>query len=356
MTAIAAFAALAAHFLGAAERFRGLGSPFNAHLSAAVADDPELLALAAEAAPGQVPAFMLLGAVHDLLLARPDLELAAYYPSIAAEPRAREGLFPAFQTFCREHGHAVAERVRTRRMQMTTAGRAALLLPAMVHVADATGEPLAILEIGASAGVLTLFDRYCYETGAGTLGDPRAPRISGCAFAGAPPPRLPIVGRRAGVDLAPIDPNDPRARRWLMALLPPDWTREREALRACLDLRAATPLEVLAGDALELVPQMLAGTDDPVCVFHANCLYQWPGPQVQALEEALREASRGRVLHRLGLELLGPRSAPVPERARLPGAPPLTYEILHTTYRDGERRARRLAVHDGFGRRGVWLA
>lgn len=355
MTAIAAFAALAAHFLGAAERFRWLGSPFNAHLSAAVADDPELLALAAEAAPGQVPAFMLLGAVHDLLLARPDLALATYYPSIAAEPRAREGLFPAFQAFCREHGHAVAELLRTRRMQMTTAGRAALLLPAMVHVADAAGEPLAILEIGASAGVLTLFDRYCYDCDGRSLGDPRAPRISGCAFAGAPS-RIPIVGRRAGVDLAPIDPNDPRARRWLMALLPPDWTREREALRACLELRAATPLEVLAGDALELVPQMLAGIDGPVCVFHANCLYQWSGPQVQALEEALREASRGRVLHRLGLELLGPRSAPVPARAEVASAPPLTYEVLHTTYRDRERRERRLALHDGFGRRGVWLA
>lgn len=355
MTAVAALAGLAAHFLGAAERFRWLGSPFNAQLCVSIAADPELLALAAEAPPRQVPAFMLLGAVHDLLLARPDAALAAYYPSITSAPRERSGLCPAFRAFCHAHADTIAARLRTRRMQLTTAGRAALLLPAMAHVARAAGEPLAILEIGASAGVLLLFDRCHYAYADGALGDPRGPRISGCTFTGAPV-KVPIVGRRVGVDLEPVDPSDPVGRRWLMALLPPDWTHEREALRACLELRAATPLEIHTGDALELVPRLLAGIDGPVCVFHANCVYQWSAPQVHALEATLRAASRGRVLHRLGLELLGPGSTPVPAHAQPPGEPPLTYEVLHTVYRDGARDERRLAVHDGFGRRGVWLA
>ncbi len=351
--------ALAAHFRGSAERFRWMGSPFNQRLSAACAEAPDILELAACAKVGQPPSFLLFGAVHDLLLERPDAPLARHYPSIVERPLAPEGLFPAFRAFCRERRDEVSAIVRTRTVQLTTAGRAALVLPAVAHVARMAGEPLSLIEIGASAGVLTLFDHYRHDYGAaGACGEPGAPLCGRCEFRDMPPlPReMPRIARRAGVDLRPIDPRSPSERRWLEAMLPPDWTEERRALSACLGLRARTPLDILAGDALDLVPELLASTPDPILVLHANCLYQWPAPLHHALEVVLREASRARTLHRLGLELCGSSFTSALPPPAVTGDPPLTYETLHTSYRDGERSESRLAVHDGFGRQAVWLA
>lgn len=351
--------ALAAHFRGSAERFRWMGSPFNERLSAACAEAPDVLELAACARVGQPPSFLLFGAVHDLLRERPDSPLARHYPSIAERPLPPEGLFPAFRAFCRERRDEVSAIVRERTVQLTTAGRAALVLPAMAHVARVAGEPLSLIEIGASAGVLTLFDHYRYDYGAGrVLGEPGAPSWAGCEFSGMPPlPReMPRIARRAGIDLRPIDPRSPTERRWLEALLPPDWTEERRALVACLDLRAATPLDMRVGDALDVLPELLAIMPDPVVVLHANCLYQWPAPLHHALEMELGEASRGRTLHRLGLELTGSSFTSALPPPAVTGDPPLTYEIVHTVYRDGDRSESRLASHDGFGRQAVWLA
>ena len=351
--------ALAAHFEGSAERFRWMGSPFNARLSAACAGAPDLLELAGCAAAGQPPSFLLFGAVQELLFLQPETPLARYYPSIAEAPLSPDGLFPAFRGFCRERPEEVAAIVRTRTVQLTTAGRAALVLPAMTHVAARAGGPLSLIEIGASAGVLTLFDRYRYDYGlAGTRGEPGAPLCGRCEFRGMPPlPReIPRIARRVGVDLRPIDPRSPAQRRWLQALLPPDWTEERRALLACLDLRAGAPLDVRAGDALDLVPELVASMPDPVVILHANCLYQWPAPLHHALEIQLAEASRGRTIHRVGLELVGASPTSALRPPGLTGDPPLTYETLYTVYRDGERSEERLAVHDGFGKVAVWLA
>lgn len=351
--------ALAAHFKGSAERFRWMGSPFNERLASACAAAPDVLELSACAAPGQPPSFLLFGAVHDLLLTWPDTPLARYYPSIAHAPLSPEGLFPAFQAFCRERREEVAAIVRTRKVQLTAAGRAALVLPAMAHVAAVTGEPISLIEIGASAGVLTLFDHYRHDYGPrGERGEPGAPLCGRCEFRDMPPlPReMPRVGRRAGIDLQPIDPRDPAQRRWLLALLPPDWTDERRALSACLDLRAGTGLEIIAGDALDRLPELLADMPDPAVILHANCLYQWPAPLHHALEIELCEASRGREIHRIGLELIGASPTSTLPHPALTGDPPLTYETLHTTYRNGQRTEERLAVHDGFGKMAVWLA
>jgi hypothetical protein len=111
-----------------------------------------------------------------------------------------------------------------------------------------------------------------------------------------------------------------------------------------------------AGDALDLLPDLLASMPDPVVVLHANCLYQWPAPLHHALEIELEEASRGRTIHRIGLELVGASPTSSLPPPVLSGDPLLTYETLHTVYRDSQRSEERLAKHDGFGKVAVWIA
>ena len=115
---------------------------------------------------------LLFACVHDLLLAgRPDVGLASFYPDLVAEPDRGDPM-PAFRAFTAAHADELAELLVTRSTQTNEIGRCALLLPAFGIVADEVG-PLAHLDVGASAGLNLLLDRYhyTYEPG-GELGEP----------------------------------------------------------------------------------------------------------------------------------------------------------------------------------------
>jgi hypothetical protein len=160
---------LAGHLLRYAEGMRA-SSPLYGRLLLGAAGDPVLLALAGAARWDQRAALLLLAAAHYLLLrsVKPRLPLAAYYPSIVG-PAARCGdPVPAFRRFCLERQGQIRELVATRRVQTNEVGRCACLLPAFTLAAGmAGGRPLALVEVGASAGLNLLFDRYAYDYGDG---------------------------------------------------------------------------------------------------------------------------------------------------------------------------------------------
>src|SRR5262245_47143202 len=73
-----------------------------------VADDAELLAIAARAQAGQTPVNMMFAAVQYLLLRGEGGELAAHYPALSGCPapsfeRSRTEVFPVFRALCLEH-------------------------------------------------------------------------------------------------------------------------------------------------------------------------------------------------------------------------------------------------------------
>jgi hypothetical protein len=348
-------AEMAGYFRMAAERFTETGSPLYAALARGCADDVDLLALAAHAPNGQLPFYLLFGAVQFLLLQRPDQPLAGFY-SLRPALIEFEQAFGAFRAFCLEHIREIVAIMRSRTVQMTTVSRAALLVPSMALVADEAGEPLSLIEVGCSAGLLSLFDHYRYDFGAaGCVGNSQGIAISGAGFRGLSRVSkvLPRIGRRWGIDLCPIDPNDVAERRWIESLIPPDWSDERRQLAAALDYRARTPLETITGDALAEVPKLLADIPGPVCIFHAHCLYQWPPDKRDVFDEMLRNLGQVRTLHRLSMEYTDPRWAALIE-PRQPD-PRLPFELIYSVFRDGRQSARRLACYDGYGRDVAWL-
>ena len=92
---------LAGHFLRYAEGVRA-SSPLYGRLLLAVAEDPDLLALAGAARRDQPAGLLLLAAVHYLLLrgGEPLPLLAAYYPSIVGAATRADDPAPAFRRFC----------------------------------------------------------------------------------------------------------------------------------------------------------------------------------------------------------------------------------------------------------------
>ncbi|HEY3813463.1 MAG TPA: DUF2332 domain-containing protein [Caulobacteraceae bacterium] len=315
-------------------------APLFAAFHRFIAEDDELFELADEAQPDQLSARMLVSAVHYLLLGDPSDPLAKYFPSITANPLAAEDSGPAFKAFCRAHRDEIVDILHTRTLQTTNTDRAAQALFAINEVAKTAGEPLSLIEVGCSAGLLTLFDHYAYDFGNGEiLGSPDAAvTVGSFRFLGAAPARpdhLPKITSRVGLDLNPVAVEDPAARRWILACAVSDQVDKFQELKRALEYRARTPLEVVAGDAIQTLPAALAKMDGPVCVFHSRCLYQWPTAAQEAFSAMLRDLGATRTIHRVGIEANG-------DQVYSDESEGSVSEIVHTVYRGGKSETRLL--------------
>src|SRR5712691_3822934 len=147
--------ALAQRFVRFADQECGAYAPFYDRLARGIAGDPELLTVAAHTRSGQQAPLLLLAAVHYLLLGGADHALGAFYPSVTHRTAAPPGdPMPAFRAFCRDHRDALIELVSTGLVQPNEPRRCTFLLPAFATVARlAGGRPLALIEVGASAGL-----------------------------------------------------------------------------------------------------------------------------------------------------------------------------------------------------------
>lgn len=257
-------------------------SPLYARLAQGIAADPGLQALAATARSSPVP-HLFMGAVQYLLADQPSDPLAAFYPSLTATPNREADPYPAFRAFCLAHHEEISEILRTRRVQTNEVRRCATLLPAFGLVGQrAVLRPLALIEIGTGAGFNLLWDHYGYDYGAaGRAGDPQAALQLACEVRGnlmPPIPRyFPPIASRLGIDLNPLDVRDPAAVRWLRALIWPEHAERRALLDQALAAVQADPPELRAGDAVDLLPGVLADLPANVlpCVFHSYTLNQF---------------------------------------------------------------------------------
>jgi hypothetical protein len=307
-----AFNALAQRFERFAQRECHV-SPLYERLSFGIVEDPELLAIAAQAQPGQPVPNLFLAAVHFLLLQGRQHALTAYYPSLSPATPLATDPYPSFHAFCLEHREKILELISTRLVQTNEVRRCACLLPAFaVVVAHRHGRPLALVEIGASAGLNLLWDRYGYDYREGRrYGDPRSPVQIGCTLRGNRLPLLPValppVATRIGIDLNPIDVCDPDAALWLRALVWPDEVGRGELLQQALQIAQQNPPRLLAGNALERLPEVLATIPDDqiLCVFHTHTINQFPAEARAILAALLMEHAIERDFYRVSIEWLG---------------------------------------------------
>ncbi len=225
-------------------------SPFSASLNRRIAESPEIIALLQSAPEEQQLPVLLLAAVHSLVLAEPDLELAAWYPTATADPIDTDP-FPAFERLCAERADDIRAIVSVRFTQTNEVGRCALFLP-MLRRLDIEVGPLSIVDVGTSAGLNLHLDRYEYRySPGGTVGGP-SPVLIECATRGAVPvpPGLPRITGRLGIDQHPIDLSHPDEARWLMACVWPDQPDRFARIRAAIDIAREHPPEIRRTDAV----------------------------------------------------------------------------------------------------------
>jgi hypothetical protein len=161
---------------------------------------------------------------------------------------APEASFDVWSRWLAAHASEVVAEASARSLQTNEPQRCAALLPALSTVDG----PIALLEVGASAGLCLYPDRYSYRYSHGVDLDPPAGTsavVLDCAVTGDPPLRMPEVVWRAGIDLSPLDAGDPLDRRFLTSLVWPGETGRADRISAALDVAAADPPLLIEGDA-----------------------------------------------------------------------------------------------------------
>lgn len=278
------------------------GSPLYERLSYGIADDPELLALAAHAGPGQAPPNLIFAATHYLLLAGAEHPLATHYPSVVTDRPPGGDPVEHFRAFCLERRDSVRTLLETRLIQTHVIRRAACLLPGFVHVGElGGGRPLSLVDVGASAGLHLLWDRYCCDYGRGIRAGPiDSPVRIDCELRGdhGAPLRqpLPAVAERIGVDLNPIDIHDEDALLWLRALIWPEHADRRQLLDTALALAREDPPRVVAGDVVDELPAILKGVrrDTTLCLSSGAALHQLSDESREMVWALLSRQARSR--------------------------------------------------------------
>jgi hypothetical protein len=249
----------------AAQEARGV-SPTYERLSLAVADNEELLALL-DTLPENKRQPNLLYGVARFLGGPVDTE-------------------DAFLDYAITNWPSIAPQLRTRATQTNEAGRCAVLLPVLASLP----QPLALLEVGVSAGLCLYPDQYAYRYGDHQLG--ACEPVLDCEAEGLQPPTTrPNVVWRAGIDLNPLDVTDPQDVAWLEALIWPEHTARRARLRAAAKIAAHDPPHLVRGDLADDLPALAAQApkDATLVVFHTSVLYQVPKPRRDAFTAAVRE-------------------------------------------------------------------
>lgn len=225
-------------------------SPLYEHLCEGVADDPEMLDF-------------LVG--QPVPKRQPNLLLAAVRVAIGLQPDYRH-----FRAAVLEHRDEVAALMQSRRTQTNEPWRCAALLPILC----ALPQPLALLEVGAAAGLCLLADHYGYDYGQGRVGADEV--VFPCVpYGDVPVPgELPLVAWRAGIDLEPIDLDDERSVTWLEALVWPEEADRLERLRAAIAIARRERPCLVRANLLDALPKLAlqAPPDATLVVFHTAVL------------------------------------------------------------------------------------
>lgn len=273
---------LSRYFLSFAKKECKGSSPLYEHLSLKIAEDNDLLEISANAQEGQPVPNLFLSAVHNLLLKGSKHPLKQYYPSLAANPKSYKSSFITFKDFCLEYRNEIESILKTRLVQTNEVGRCAYLYPAFCTVYQISQRPLALMEIGTSAGLQLLWDKFSYSYGAMNMYGNKNSKLDITAeIRGKRIPPLhstPPVSMRVGFDLNTIDLNDEDEKLWLKSLIWPEHKERMVMFEKAASYIDTTPVNLVEGDAISLLSKYVEKIpqDSVICIFHTHVANQIP--------------------------------------------------------------------------------
>ncbi|RID92717.1 DUF2332 family protein [Gemmobacter lutimaris] len=284
---------LPAAFAEQAANCAALGSPFMErlmrHLAAHWPDDTALAQHFA-AWPGEIGPrgaslpLRLASGLHALVLSGQNAELAAAYPGGSGG-----NLAAAVDRALHRHDAFLA-RWCDRAPQTNEIRRSAALIAVAHWLTARHGLPITLSELGASAGLNLMFDRYALEIGGHCFGPANAVLQLVPEWQGSlPPVAKPVITDRRGVDLAPLRAGRPEDELRLLSCLWPDQAERLARTRAALKVQSAM---VDQADAVDWLEQRLA-TPRPgqLHLIYHTIAWQYFPAEAQARGSRLLEAA-----------------------------------------------------------------
>lgn len=293
-------------------------SPLYAHLSQYVSTDRELLKLVLEADRATQVSNLLFGAVHYLLLNGEDHPLRAFYASLTAHPKSPEDAPSLFRNFSISYAKEIRQLVGTRKVQTNEVQRCTGLLPAFLLVEQRNPKkPLSLLEIGSSAGLHLLWDKYGYHyEPLGPIGRVDSPVQLHCSLVGEKLPDISDVmlriESRIGIDINPIDVENHDEVRWIRALIWPEHTDRAALFERASAIARGNPPHIVAGNAADVLlstAETVPG-DTALCIFHSYTLNQCPEHIHHQIVRDIEEIAKSRDVFRISLEWYGGQRQP----------------------------------------------
>lgn len=198
-----------------------------------------------------------------------------------------------------EHRKFLAEFVREQGVQTNEVQRSWLLVPLFLRVAQRTGaEAFDLIELGSSAGLNLVWDRYRCLYQAGEWGPRNAPLTLSAEERKPVPEALlglePRVRSRIGVDRNPIDVTDDEGARLLKCFVWAGQEERLERLDRAIEALRGDPPELFRGDMVAELPGLLAGrADDALTVVFATAsLGYLPDESVAEVRSSLEGAGK----------------------------------------------------------------
>jgi hypothetical protein len=252
-------------YRGFADREARDVSPLYEEFALGAAKDADVLAFLNSLPEAKRQPNLLFGAVKYLTGVMPD--------------------YGAFHAFVVGHQDDLRDLMSVRSTQTNEPGRCAVLLPLLA----ALTQPIALLEVGASAGLCLLPDRYGYDYGGRRVGPADSPVTFPCDPRGSVPvpEALPEVAWRLGVDLHPLDLTDPDTGKWLTALVWAGDAEREDRLRAAINVASIDPPSVASGDLLTETTRLAASAprEATLVIFHSAVMpYLSPEERTRFIE------------------------------------------------------------------------
>jgi hypothetical protein len=196
-----------------------------------------------------------MGGLHALVLAGKDDGLARVFGGEIVEPDA---VMAAVNRVAVEHD-ATLLRWLDGPPQTNEPGRSGALIVGLMEIARRHGPKLEVLEIGSSAGLNLLIDRYAFDLGGVRVGPSDSPVTIAPEWRGSPPApvALEIVSTR-GCDVQPLDATDPAVSARLLAYVWPETPMRVERLGRAIEMQREKGVDLTHADAADWLEVQLA--------------------------------------------------------------------------------------------------
>lgn len=260
--------------------------------------------LGEDAPSAAVVQLRLLAGVQRLVLTRQAPQLTMYYANLGGTA-APEHAWADFEPVLRAHVDELRDALELA-PQTNEVGRSAALLIGLFDAVRRSGfSRVRLLEVGASAGLNLLVDRYRFSGDGWAYGPPDSPlQLTGVSEGEVEPVEFSVVSRR-GCDLSPVDAGTVDGRIRLTSFVWPDDLHRHERLRAALTVAIAHPVTVDQAPASTWLTGQLAADPDPgvlTVVWYSVTRQYWPREEIEAVDSVIATAQSRMPLATIGME------------------------------------------------------